>query len=87
MKSIISIFMLIKLDKIFIFSMFLAKIKSLMSRKMQNFEDQYIGQFEANLQIESMCEAANYELRVYIFHPTNHKYSVILQKRARHCQK
>ena len=62
MKSVLLLFMLIKLDEIFIFFMSFAKIKSF--RKISNFEGQNIGRFQVNLQIEPMCEAANYELRV-----------------------
>lgn len=41
-KSAIYSFMLMKLDKVFIFAMSLVKTKSLMNRKIKNCEDQNI---------------------------------------------
>ena len=57
--------MLIKLDVLFTFALSLTKVKSLKSRKIQNCEGQNVRQYQANLEIELMYEAANYKHRVY----------------------
>ena len=52
--------------QIYAFAMSVTKIKSLLSSRISNFEGQKIRQFQANLFIEPMYKATNYELRVYI---------------------